>query len=293
MYSKERARKRKEKLMKKKIVALLFATTLLAGIVCGCSSTTEETSNQTSEQISMNEIDDHIQDAIQDNNKALETDILAKVDKQIQTKFNEVNNLSDQEKEELRNSIMASVREELKGNKSTETKTIVKSETIRQPITEQVSNTYNSYTTVTSSGVSTQSNDKWPKITDGTVIPVTNSLPYTFDYNQYLSYTVNEISVTAYNHENEPYREIEYPYELRIVISGTFQNKTPAPGENEPTLLLPNHIFGELTLNPYSSKFSTSSVDRNEADNTFSVSTTFTVNQLPSEITFIEYTSQN
>ena len=84
--------------MKKKIVSLLFATTLFAGIVCGCSSTTEETSNQTSEQISMNEIDDHIQDAIQDNNKALETDILAKVDKQIQTKFNEVNNLSNQKR---------------------------------------------------------------------------------------------------------------------------------------------------------------------------------------------------
>lgn len=279
--------------MKKKIVSLLFATTLLTGIVCGCSSPTEETSNQTSEQLSMNEIDEHIQDAIQDNNKALETDILAKVDKQIQTKFNEVNNLSDQEKEELRNSIMASVREELKGNKSTETKTIVKSETVKQPITEQVSNTYNSYTTVTSSGDNTQKDEKSPKIEDGTVIPVTNSLPYTFDYDEYLTYTVNEISVVAYNHENEPYREIEYPYELRITINGTFQDKTPTPGENEPTHLLPNHIFGELTLNPYGSNFRTSYVDRNEADNSFSVSTTLTVNQLPSEVTFTEYTSKN
>lgn len=281
--------------MKKKIVSLLLATTLLAGIVCGCSSTTEENSNQTSEQLSMDEIDAHIQSAIQDNNKALETDILAKVDKQIQTKFNEVDSLSNKEKEELRNSIMASVRDELKSNKSAEATTVIKSETVKQPITEQVSNTYNSYTTVTSSGNNTQGEEKPPKIEDGTVIPVTNSLPYTFDYDKYFTYTVNEISVIAYNHETEPYREIEYPYELRISISGTFQDNTPAPGENE--ALSPGvpvtHIFGKLTLNPYGSEFNTPYVGGNVEDNTFSVSTTLTVNQLPNEVTFTEYTSKD
>ena len=208
--------------MKKKLVAILLTLSMIGCTLCGC------TSSERTDQLSMEDVDKRIEQAITDNNETFQSELLAKVDEQIQAKLEEIDKLTDTEKEELYNSVMASVKEELKNNKST---TTVKTEVVRQPVTEK--KYYNTYTTITvpeqKPSVETKPSESKPeeyppKIEDGTIIAVANDLPYTFTYDKNLSFTVTNISVKAYNHESEPYQEIEYPYELRVEISGTYDS---------------------------------------------------------------------
>lgn len=268
--------------MKKKIVAILLALSMIGCTLCGC------TSSEQTDHLSMEDVDKRIEQAIADNNETFQSELLKKVDEQIQTKFGEIDKLTDAEKEELYNSIMASVKEELKNNKSTET---VKTEVVRQPITEK--KYYNTYTTVVApeqkpseetkpsdeQKPSESKPEEYPKIEDGTIIAVANDLPYTFTYDKNLSFTVTNISVKAYNHESEPYQEIEYPYELRVEISGTY--------DSSDEIEIHKTIFGYVVLDPHGSSFKMNEGYRDSENHTFSSSTTIPVRMLPDSVTFV------
>lgn len=259
--------------MKKRIIAALIVASTVSLI--GCKSTTETDAQKT---LSSSEIDARIEKAIEDNNKSLEDEILAKVDKQIKKELTNVGSLTSKEKEELSNSIMASVRQEISNNINTQN--TAGTTVVKQPVTEnvykttQISNTY----TTTDDTSATSPADQPPKIKDGTVIPVTNTLPYIFTKDIY-TFTIDNISVTAYNHESEPYREPIYPYELRISLSGSY---TKAPSNVD----IYWTKFGTITLEPYGSEFSLTGFSRDTDAQTCSLDTILTVNVIPEKVTF-------
>lgn len=269
--------------MKKKTVSILLTLSMVGCMLCGCASAEQP------DQLSMEDVNERIEQAIADNNKTFQSELLAKVDEQIQTKFGEIDKLTDTEKEELYNSIMASVKEELKNNKST---TAVKTEVVRQPVTEK--KYYNTYTTVVApeqkpseeqkpsdeQKPSESKPEEYPKIEDGTVIAVSNELPYTYKYAEDIDYTVTNISIKAYNHVSEPYQELEYPYELRVEINGTYIHDNDRP-------LISKLPFGYLTLDPHGTSFKLNGGTPDLEAQTFSSSTTIPVRMLPDSVTFV------
>lgn len=100
MHLKGQARKRKEKLMKKKLVAILLTLSMIGCTLCGC------TSSEQTDQLSMEDIDKPKSNRLlPDNNETFQSELLKKVESKIQTKFGEIDKLTDAEKEELYNSI--------------------------------------------------------------------------------------------------------------------------------------------------------------------------------------------
>lgn len=251
--------------MKKKLVSVILVCTMT--VLTGCSSGLTES-----------EVDKKIESAIAENNKQLRNDILSDLDDHIQAKLDEQDKLTDDEKETLKTEIIQSVDERLSSISANntvpvksappQTKVVEKQERIVEaPITKY-------YTNVTKIEQSTSEPEK---VIDGTPIPIEKGEFTTCTLSGHTTYTIETITASIYNHDSEPYREIKYPYEIHVSITGTYRNYEQSDSQY-PT------IDSVLVLQPYGTSLGMWNEVLNEDDHTFAANYQTTLNIVPDKI---------
>ena len=185
------------------------------------------------------EVDKKIESAIKENNKQLRDDVLSDLDSHIQAKLDEQ-----------------------------ETKVVEKQERI----VESATNKY--YTNVTNIEHSTSEPEK---VIDGTPIPIEKGEFTTCTLSGHTTYTIETITASIYNHDSEPYREIKYPYEIHVSITGTYRNYEQSDSQY-PT------IDSVLVLQPYGTSLGMWNEVLNEDDHTFTANYQTTLNLVPDKI---------
>lgn len=269
--------------MKKKTLCTIMISAIATALI-GCSS--GEPSVSQNDALSEEEIQSMIDDAISDNNEELKSEILSQVDKSIETELAKIDTMSDEEKEELRKSILASAKNEI--GTSTTTREIV-----NQPINEY----YNTYTPQEGDTYTTKEGDTYiteenvtnvvqpeepPKIEDGTAIPVTAELPISYELNDTYTLVVESISVTASNHETEPYVEIEYPYHLDVLVSGSVEYHPSGSGMDSGMGI--SRFPLPLILQPYGTEVYLGGIELSPDSDTFSITNQISVNTIPESV---------
>lgn len=268
--------------MKKKMLTATIISVVVTALA-GCSSASETIQTDT---LSEDEIQSMIDDAISANNEELKNDILSQIDKTIETELSDTDKISDEEKESLRKSILASVKNEIGASATTK-------EIVKQPVNEY----YNTYTTQEGDTYTTQEGDTYiteenitnviqpeepPKIEDGTVIPVAAELPISYKLNDTYTLVIESISVTASNHETEPYVEIEYPYHLDVAVSGAIEYHPSESGMDSGLAFTRFPL--PLILQPYGTEVTLSGMELNHDIKTFSITNQISVNTIPESV---------
>lgn len=253
------------KIMKNRLTAVVLVCAMTA--LTGCSSGLTES-----------EVDKKIESAIKENNKQLSDNILSDLDSHIQAKLDEQDKLTDDEKETLKMEIMQSVDEKLSSasanntvpvnNTSPQTKVVEKQERI----VESPINKY--YTNITNIEHSTSEPEK---VIDGTPIPIEKGEFTTCTLSGHTTYTIETITASIYNHDSEPYREIKYPYEIHVSITGTYRNYEQSDSQY-PT------IDSVLILQPYGTSLGMWNEVLNEDNHTFTANYQTTLNLVPDKI---------
>lgn len=260
--------------MRKKLISALLVCVMIGAT--GCSSGMTES-----------EVDKKIESAIEKNNKQLKNDIMDDLDEQIQAKIDEQDKLTDDEKNALKSEIMQSVGEKLSNvstqqvnvqtgkkaelTESTATKVVEKQKIIQNtPVNKN-------YTNVTNITKIEQTSNEPEKVVDGTPIAVEMSAPVVCTQYNRTTYIINTITATIYNHDNEPYREIKYPYEIHISITGTYRKYQPADADysTEDNVLI---------MEPYSTPLGMWNEVLDEDTHTFTADYQTTLNIVPDKI---------
>lgn len=253
------------KIMKNRLMALVLVCAMTA--LTGCSSGLTES-----------EVDKKIESAIKENNKQLREDILSDLDSHIQAKLDEQDKLTDDEKETLKSEIMQPVDERLLSKSSNNTASVksalpqTKVVEKQERIVESPTNKY--YTNVTNIEHSTSEPEK---VIDGTPIPVEKGEFTTCTLSGHTTYTIETITASIYNHDSEPYREIKYPYEIHVSITGTYRNYEQSDSQY-PT------IDSVLILQPYGTSLGMWNEVLNEDNHTFTANYQTTLNLVPDKI---------
>lgn len=253
------------KIMKNRLTAVVLVCAMTA--LTGCSSGLTES-----------EVDKKIESAIKENNKQLREDILSDLDSHIQAKLDEQDKLTDDEKETLKSEIMQSVDERLLSKSSNNTASVksalpqTKVVEKQERIVESPTNKY--YTNVTNIEHSTSEPEK---VIDGTPIPVEKGEFTTCTLSGHTTYTIETITASIYNHDSEPYREIKYPYEIHVSITGTYRNYEQSDSQY-PT------IDSVLILQPYGTSLGMWNEVLNEDNHTFTANYQTTLNLVPDKI---------
>lgn len=253
------------KIMKNRLTAVVLVCAMTA--LTGCSSGLTES-----------EVDKKIESAIKENNKQLRDDILIDLDSHIQAKLDEQDKLTDDEKETLKTEIMQSVDEKLSSvsanntasvkSVSHQTKVVEK----RERIVETPIN--NHYTNVTKIEQSTSEPEK---VIDGTPIPIEKGEFAACTLSGSTTYTIETITASIYNHDNEPYREIKYPYEIHVSVTGTYRDYEQSDSQYPTTDSI-------LVLQPYGTSLGMWNEIMNEDDHTFTANYQTTLNLVPDKI---------
>lgn len=251
--------------MKNRLTAVVLVCAMTA--LTGCSSGLTE-----------REVDKKIESAIKENNKQLREDILSDLDSPIQAKLDEQDKLTDDEKETLKSEIMQSVDERLLSKSSNNTASVksalpqTKVVEKQKIIVESPTNKY--YTNVTNIEQSTSEPEK---VIDGTPIPVEKGEFAMCTSSSRTTYTIETITASIYNHDNEPYREIKYPYEIHVSVTGTYRNYEQSDSQY-PT------ADSVLILQPYGTSLGMWNEVLNEDDHTFTANYQTTLNLVPDKI---------
>lgn len=253
------------KIMKNRLTAVVLVCAMTA--LTGCSSGLTES-----------EVDKKIESAIKENNKQLREDILSDLDSHIQAKLDEQDKLTDDEKETLKAEIMQSVDEKLSSVSASNTAS-VKSASHQTKVVEKQKRIVESpinkyYTNVTNIEHSTSEPEK---VIDGTPIPIEKGEFTTCTLSGHTTYTIETITASIYNHDSEPYREIKYPYEIHVSITGTYRNYEQSDSQY-PT------IDSVLILQPYGTSLGMWNEVLNEDDHTFTANYQTTLNLVPDKI---------
>lgn len=244
-------------------VVLVCAMTFLTG----CSSGLTES-----------EVDKKIESAIKENNKQLRNDILSDLDSHIQAKLDGQDKLTDDEKETLKMEIMQSLDEKLSSvsanntasvkSASPQTKVVEKQERI---IESPINKYYTSVTNIE------QSTSEPEKVIDGTPIPIEKGEFTTCTLSGSTTFTIETITASIYNHDNEPYREIKYPYEIHVSVTGTYRDYEQSDSQYPTT-------DSVLVLQPYGTSLGMWNEVLNEDDHTFTANYQTTLNLVPNKI---------
>lgn len=251
--------------MKNRLTAVVLVCAMTA--LTGCSSGLTES-----------EVDKKIESAIKENNKQLRDDVLRDLDSHIQAKLDEQYKLTDDEKETLKTEIMQSVDERLLSKSSNNTASVksaspqTKVVEKQERIVESPINKY--YTNVTNIEHSTSEPEK---VIDGTPIPIEKGEFTTCTLSGSTTYTIETITASIYNHDSEPYREIKYPYEIHVSITGTYRNYEQSDSQY-PT------IDSVLILQPYGTSLGMWNEVLNEDNHTFTANYQTTLNLVPDKI---------
>jgi hypothetical protein len=251
--------------MKNKLTAVVLVCAMTA--LTGCSSGLTES-----------EVDKKIESAIKENNKQLREDILSDLDSHIQAKLDEQDKLTDDEKETLKAEIMQSVDEKLSSVSASNTAS-VKSASHQTKVVEKQKRIVESpinkyYTSVTNIEQSTSEPEK---VIDGTPIPVEKGEFAMCTSSGRTTYTIETITASIYNHDNEPYREIKYPYEIHVSITGTYRDCEQSDSQYPTT-------DNVLVLQPYGTTLGMWNEVMNEDDHTFTANYQTTLNLVPDKI---------
>lgn len=251
--------------MKNRLTAVVLVCAMTA--LTGCSSGLTES-----------EVDKKIESAIKENNKQLREDILSDLDSHIQAKLDEQDKLTDDEKETLKSEIMQSVDERLLSKSSNNTASVksalpqTKVVEKQKIIVESPTNKY--YTNVTNIEQSTSEPEK---VIDGTPIPIEKGEFAACTLSGRTTYTIETITASIYNHDNEPYREIKYPYEIHVSVTGTYRNYEQSDSQYPTT-------DNVLVLQPYGTTLGMWNEVMNEDDHTFTANYQTTLNIVPDKI---------
>lgn len=251
--------------MKNRLTAVVLVCAMTA--LTGCSSGLTES-----------EVDKKIESAIKENNKQLRDDILRDLDSHIQAKLDEQDKLTDDEKETLKTEIMQSVDEKL-SSVSTNNTASVKSVSHQTKVVEKRERIVetpinNHYTNVTKIEQSTSEPEK---VIDGTPIPIEKGEFAACTLSGSTTYTIETITASIYNHDNEPYREIKYPYEIHVSVTGTYRDYEQSDSQYPTTDSI-------LVLQPYGTSLGMWNEIMNEDDHTFTANYQTTLNLVPDKI---------
>lgn len=251
--------------MKNRLTAVVLVCAMTA--LTGCSSGLTES-----------EVDKKIESAIKENNKQLREDILSDLDSHIQAKLDEQDKLTDDEKETLKAEIMQSVDEKLSSVSASNTAS-VKSASHQTKVVEKQKRIVESpinkyYANVTNIEHSTYEPEK---VIDGTPIPIEKGEFTTCTLSGHTTYTIETITASIYNHDNEPYREIKYPYEIHVSVTGTYRNYEQSDSQYPTT-------DNVLVLQPYGTTLGMWNEVMNEDDHTFTANYQTTLNIVPDKI---------
>lgn len=260
----------------KRIKLICALTCISVFCMAGCSKSSESLSEQ--------EIQNMIDEKVNEKTSQIKDDILSEVDSKISnTEF-----MSEDEKKELINEIMASIGT---GDKNSDSDTTIvqyptnKYYTIQEGDVYNKGETNNTYVTEEIYVTGTEETDNTSnKIVDGTDIEIRTNLPITCEIDTDYTLTLTEFTVKAYNYEAEPYIEQDYPYRIDISYSGTVEYHP----EDESELLIYyfNDFPVDIIMNPYGTEIACRwgmeiSYDTTEFSDSFS----FCVNKLPEYIT--------
>lgn len=254
--------------MKSKIVSTLLVSIICLSLVA-CSSKEEQSSkSDPAPAVTQQEFltREDVQKMIDDSNSDLKKEILSETTDTINSKLGSLK-LSEADKQELTSSILSSIEKTF----NTAGTTIV-----QQEPDQYITNVTEQYIT------DIPESDVPPQIKDGTPIPISFDLPYTFTYTlsdqSVFTFVINQAEFYVYNHQNEPYREISYPYEIRYTISGTLTK------DNEDIEAMFFEPPFTLIFEPYGSPMSLGQMHVDYKNSTFICESTLTVNLIPDTI---------
>ncbi len=252
--------------MKKKNLATLLIFTICITFTA-CSSSKEPES-----QKSASLTKDEVQQMIDNNNDSLKSELLSETASIIDAKIKDIK-ISNAEKEDLKQAIIASIESNFDQNKGT---TI-----IRQEPDQYITNVTEEY--ITNGNEEPTNNSETdspvpPLIEDGLEIPLSFELPYNYVFEDELTFTIETATFQAYNHENEPYREIPYPYEIKYDVTGSIINHNPNSYLGTSGSLIP------FSFEPYGTIINSSGMKIDYENNTFTYTGSITVNIIPDSI---------
>lgn len=253
--------------MKKKFLSAILMFTICTTFTA-CSSS-EESDSKKSSTLTKAEV----QQMIDDNNESLKEELLSEITPIIESKLKNVK-ISTAEKEELRRAIVTSLESTIDKNNGS---TIVQKEP-----DQYITNVTEEYITNVTEETPDDSNNNAalptsPAIEDGLEIPISFELPYNYVWEDKLTFTIEAATFQAYNHKNEPYREIPYPYEIRYNVSGSIINHTPDVSYGMSGISL-------FTFEPYGTEMLGPNMNIDYDNNTFTYTGTVTVNIVPDNI---------
>lgn len=269
--------KRKSETMKR-IKLICTLTCISVFCMAGCSENSESLSEQ--------DIQNMIDEKVDEKAAQIKDDILSEVDSKItNTEF-----MSEDEKNELINEIMASIDT---GDKNSDSDTTIVKYPTNKYYTIQKGNVYNegennnTYVTEEIYISDTVETDNTPdKIVDGTDIEVRVDLPVTYKLSDDFSITITDVIVKSYNYQAEPYIENKYPYYIDISVSGDIiyhPTSTNIVEYNYPSFPV------MMVLNPYGTKISVpKSFSLQKDTSSFNVSGKIKTNMIPEYITLDE-----
>lgn len=260
--------------MKHRIIAILLSCTLCIALVACSEDNSQKEKSDSKTVTEFQEIltKEDVQKMIDDSNSNLKKEILSETTAAINSKFKSLK-LTDADKNELRQSILESLESTINAAGTT---------VVQQQPDQYITNVTEQYITDAS-----ESNDP-PQIEDGTPIPISFDLPYTFthmiddQYQSVFTFVIDQAEFYAYNHQNEPYREISYPYEIRYKISGTLTRNN----EDIQAMFI-NPPF-TLIFEPYGSPMLLGQMHIDYKNNTFCCDSSLTVNLIPDRIVIKE-----
>lgn len=293
--------------MKKKALVILLCASALSLTGCGKSDKTE------SRTMTDKEVSAAIESAVNKNNETLKSEIekelLSKVNKTIDEKLETATALTTEEKNALKESIMVSLENDIipqiEAAKNQETsQQIVRNVTEEYPTyytsEEYITNEYPSNEYITNeyteeiTNVTEEHNqyitnevvdNKPPQIEDGTAIPFTFELPYTYTDENGVQCRIDTIELTAWNYEeNTPYAGSSYAYKIKVHAIGVFILPDDYE-ENTPTKL----VAPSFIMQPYDTKITGGTMGINGTpditEREFEYNVSMATNMVPEQIT--------
>lgn len=251
--------------MRKKAYIALMMTAIL--FTFGCSA---------SEQASESDIEEMISKAVQGESDKIKDDLYNELSAALNDKISEMSGLSDSEKDLLKKEIIESLNTDAYGAE----RIIVK---------EPSNNHYDVYnvqsgdTTLKEENITNiinESNEP-EQIIDGTPIEVSETFPIDYNIGDY-TFVLEEVSAKAYNYEEEPYMETDYPYLLEINIKGSIEYHP----EDESVIKKygSGNFPANFILNPGSTDVYIGMDGFNYNTKEFTASSSYTVNKIPDYI---------
>lgn len=252
--------------MVSKKIAVVFLC-MSAVLLAGCSSGERQEENPRAMT------DDEIMQAIEDASTETRDAVLSEVEEAVVSELESQGVLTEDEIDEIKASIMASIGES--DSKSVTNKYVTEQYVTEQHVTEEqrIENTYIS------------GSDEKPRIEDGTVVPIRGGLPYVVEDDRW-KVTVTNAEATVSNYTPDtPYGGGGFAYRVNVTISASYEYVgPPRDGEIPPTPIPLPQL--DAIMSPYDVQITSGTIGYDKEADTMECSFSMGVNLIPDSVYF-------